>query len=142
MMTSVGSASRTKVKNTGRAVVPGQSNKGGFMDVAQLASRENGMSSKIEGHVVEAMVGRHGRVGVPRLEMIECEFDEGEKLAPQVEGKSDVNGREGGNNMIFGCADVAFSKVSSMVVGRNVLDSTGRGTRTEKGSGFGRGFVV
>ena len=142
MVAAIGSGSRTKVESTGRVVVPGESNKGGLVDIAQLASRENGMGSKIVGHVVEAMVGRLGRVGVPGLEMVEGEFNKWEKLAPEVERKGNVNGSEGSNNVIFRSADISFGKVGSMVVGGNVLDSTGRGRRTEESAGFRGGFVV
>ena len=53
-----------------------------------------------------------------------------------------MEGGKGGNDVVFGSADVAFGKVGSMVIGGNVLDSTGRGTRAEESTGFRGGFVV
>ena len=50
------------------------------------------MSSKVKGERVEAMPGREGRVGFPRADGIECEFNLGEEIRPAGGGERDVTG--------------------------------------------------
>ena len=39
----------------------------GFVSTTELASRVNGMCTKIKWETIEAVMGRDGRVGMPRL---------------------------------------------------------------------------
>ena len=50
------------------------------------------VSSKIKGERVEAMPGRDGRVGFPRADGVESEFDLGEEIRPAGGGERDVAG--------------------------------------------------
>ena len=75
------------------------------------------MSSEIKWEVMEAVIGTECGIGVPGLEVVECVLDMGEEFVPHVEGECDVDGGEGGDDMVFGSADVAFGKISTVVVG-------------------------
>ena len=55
-----------------------------------------------------------------------------EEFIPHIEGESDVYSSKGGNNVVFGCADISFCEVGTMVVGGNKLNYTGRGTGFEE----------
>ena len=48
--------------------------------------------SEIKGERVEAMPGREGRVGFPRADSVEGEFNLGEEIRPAGGGERDVTG--------------------------------------------------
>ena len=54
------------------------------MYVTQLSGGEDGVCSEVKGEVGEAVIGGNGWVGVPRLEVIECELYERENGVPEV----------------------------------------------------------
>ena len=58
----------------------------------KLTGGVDGVSSKVKGERVEAMPGREGRVGFPRADGIECEFNGGEEIRPAGGGERDVTG--------------------------------------------------
>ena len=58
----------------------------------KLTGRVDGVSSKVKGERVEAMPGREGRVGFPRADGIEGEFNLGEEIRPAGGGERDVTG--------------------------------------------------
>ena len=57
-----------------------------------MADREDGMSVKVKGEVMEAMVGGDGGVGAPGQEVIEGELNSREELVPKVEGELGARG--------------------------------------------------
>ena len=54
------------------------------MYIAQLSSGEDGVCGEVKGEVCEAVIGGDGWVGVPWLEVVECELDERENGVPEV----------------------------------------------------------
>ena len=79
---------------------------------------------------------------MPGLEVVERHFYVCEKFVPQVHGESDVDCGKGGNDVIFGSADITFSKICAVIVGGNVLYSARWGARAEKITDLWGGFVV
>ncbi len=49
------------------------------------------MRSEVKRNRVEAMPGREGRVGFPRSDVVEGEFDVREEIRPAVRGERDMN---------------------------------------------------
>ena len=142
MVTAVGGDGWTDVEGTGGVGVPGKACEWGFVYIAQLTSGEDGVCSEVKGEVCEAVIGGDGWVGVPRLEVVECELHEGEEGIPQVERGGDVEGSYGGDDVIFRSAYVSFSKVSTVVVRGYVLDYTWGSACAEECADFGGGFIV
>ena len=58
----------------------------------KLTGGVDGVSSKIKRERVETMPGRDGRVGFPRVDGVESEFDLGEEIRPAGGGERDVTG--------------------------------------------------
>ena len=56
----------------------------------ELPGWVNGVGGETEGDTVKAMPGREGRVGFPRADGIEGEFNLGEKIRPAGGGERDV----------------------------------------------------
>ena len=67
MVAAIGGYSRANVESTGRMFAPGGTGEWGFVSMAELASRVNGMGTEIKWETIEAVVCRDGRVGMPRL---------------------------------------------------------------------------
>ena len=67
MVAAIGGNSRANVESTGRMFAPGRTGEWGFVSITELASRVNGMCTKIKWETIEAVMGRDGRVGMPRL---------------------------------------------------------------------------
>ena len=71
--------------------------------------------------------------------MVEGKLHEGDESVPQVEGEGDVESGKGGDDVVFGCADVSLCKISSMVIWCDKLYNTGGGEVAEKmADRFGR----
>ena len=90
VVTSIRCHRRANVKGTGGVGVPCFADKGGVVNIAELAGGKNGVGSKVVRHVVEAVVGGDSGIGVPGLEVIEGELDKGKELAPKFKGEGDV----------------------------------------------------
>ena len=67
MVATIGRYSRANVKGTGGTFAPGGTGEWGFVSIAELASRVDGMGTEIKWETIEAVMGRDGRVGMPRL---------------------------------------------------------------------------
>ena len=57
--------------------------------------------------------------------MIESELHEWDKTGPEIEREGDVNRGECGDNVVFSGARAAFSRVGTMIVGRDKLHNAG-----------------
>ena len=80
------------------------------------------MGVKVKGQSVKAVVGRDRWVRVPRLEVVECELDVGDKAIPQVKRKGDMNRGKGGNNVILRRPNIPLGKIRTMIVGGHKLN--------------------
>ena len=109
---------------------------------AQLAGRVNGVGFEVEGGTMEAMPSGLGGVGGPGAEVVECQLGHGEDVVPLVGGESDMSGREGGEEVIFGRADGALRTVGAVVVGGNVLGTHGGAPCFKKRFEVGGGLVI
>ena len=67
MVATIGRYSRANVKSTGGMFAPGGTGEWGFVSIAELASRVDGMGTEIKWETIEAVVCRDGGVGMPRL---------------------------------------------------------------------------
>ena len=76
--------------------------------MTELTSRVNGMGTEIKWETIEAVVCRDGRVGMPRLQVIESELCERDKTGPEIKRKGDVHRGESGDDVVFGGAHVSF----------------------------------
>ena len=56
--------------------VPCFADKGGVVNIAELAGGKDGMGGKVVRHVVKTMVGGDRGIGVPGLKVIESELYE------------------------------------------------------------------
>ena len=57
--------------------------------------------------------------------MIESELNEWDKTGPEIEREGDVNRGECGDDVVFRGAYIAFSRVGTMIVGRDKLYNAG-----------------
>ena len=95
---------------------------GGLPCDYELARGVYRVSGKIKTDTVEAVVGRHGGIWLPRTEMIECQLRLWKEVMPQVFGEVDVDGREDGDEVVFACAYSTLSGVGTVVKGGNKLN--------------------
>ena len=91
VVTAVVRECRSNVKGTEGVAVPGFACKGSNMRVAELASRVNGVGTKVTGFAEKAMVGRCRVVKLGGLEVVQGEFNEGEESVPEIKGEGDVD---------------------------------------------------
>ena len=80
------------------------------------------MGVKVKRETIKAVVGRDRWIRVPRLEVVECELDMGDKAVPQVKRKGDMNRCKGGDDVILRRTNMPFGKIRTMVVRRHKLD--------------------
>ena len=66
MVAAIGRYSRANVESTGGMFAPGGTGEWGFVSVAELASRVDGMGTEIKWETIEAVVCTDGRVGMSR----------------------------------------------------------------------------
>jgi hypothetical protein len=90
VVAAVGSDSRSDVEGTGRVVIPSETCEGGLMNVAELASWEYGVGREVVWEMGEAVISGEGRVRVPRLQVVEGDFDKRKEGVPHIEGEGDV----------------------------------------------------
>ena len=77
----------------------------------KLACGMDGVGGEVEGHTVQTMVGREGRVEGPRTHMVKGELGLGNQVVPAVRGEGDVGGRKDGNDMALGGTYSTFRRV-------------------------------
>ncbi len=116
---------------------PGLAGEGTVEGDNKLVGRIDGVRGEVEGHTVQTMVGREGRVEGPRTHMVEGELGLGNQVVPAVR---DVGGREDSNDVVLGGTYCTFRRVGAMVQGRDILEGEVDGK--EEGSEVRRSFVV
>ncbi len=119
---------------------PGLAGEGRVEGDNNLTERMDGVGSEVEGHTVQTMVGREGRVEGPRTHMVEGELGLGNQVVPAVRGESDVGGRDDSNDVVLGGTYCTFRRVGAMVKWRDILEGEVDGK--EEGSEVRRSFVV
>ena len=102
---------RGEVKNPSAVAGPGLAGEGRVEGDDKLAGGVDGVGGKVEGHTVETMVDREGRVEGPCTHMVEGELGLWEQVVPAVRGESDVGGREDSNDVVLGGTYCTFHRV-------------------------------
>jgi hypothetical protein len=90
------------------------------------------MGTEIKRQAAKAVMGTHGGIRVPWLEVVEGKLHERDKTGPEIEWESDVNRSKSGDDVIFGSTYEAFSWIGTAVVGGYMLDETRDGRRGKK----------
>ena len=115
---------------------------GGVVGNDELAGGVEGVGGEVNGGAEKTSMGREGRVGKPGTKVVEGQLGMGEEEVPKVRGEVDVDGSKDGNEVVFERAYSTFSRVSTVVVGGNILDTGGGGKRLEESGEEGGGLVV
>ena len=122
MVAAAMSESRSNVESTEGVAVPRLADQWCDMSVAELASRVDGVSTKVTGFAIQAMVSRDRAIRLGGLQVVKSQFNERDETVPKVQGESNMNRSEGRNNMVFGGSDMALGRVSTMIIGWNELN--------------------
>ena len=115
---------------------------GGVVGNDELAGGVEWVGGEVDGGAEKTSIGREGRVGKPGTKVVEGQLGMGEEEVPEVRGEVDVDGSKDGNEVVFERAYSTFSRVSTVVVGGNILDTGGGGKRLEESGEEGGGLVV
>ena len=108
----------------------------------ELAGRVEGVGGEVDGVAEKTSVSGEGGIWKPRAKMIEGQLSVEEDEIPEVRAEVDVYRREDRNEVVFERAYSTFSRVSTVVVGGNILDTGGGGKRLEESGEEGGGLVV
>ena len=119
---------------------PGRAGEGRVESDDKLAGRVDGVGGEVEGHTVETMVGREGRVEGPLTHMVKGELGLGDQVVPAVRGEGDVGGREDRNDVVLGGTYCTFRRVGAVIEGRDIL--VGEVNGDEESSQVRRSLVV
>jgi hypothetical protein len=95
----------------------------GVVDYDMRANGGDRVSIEIILSAMETLVGRKGGVGSPGVKEVIRDVDLGKGVVPALEGKARIGSMETGDEVIFPCANDAFSLVGALVIGRDELDS-------------------
>ena len=87
----------------------------------KLTGGVDGVRSKVEGSVVQAMPSRQRRVGFEGADVVKGEFDVGKEVRPAVRGERDMAGGEDGDNVVFGGAYCTLRREGTVIVGGDIL---------------------